>query len=141
MRTLRRFGLVGPQRRSANGDPGASLVTVMSFAPTALRRVRLLAPEVPTVLLLERLGPARRAGDLPSGTSVAGPGLDLVRAHPKFVARSHKHGHAVYVWTVDDPGDIAFVLGLGVDAVISNDPGTALRVRGELNQNNLGREV
>ena len=141
VRTLRRFGLVRPERRPAGNDPGESLVTVMSFAPTALRRVRLLAPTVPTVLLLERLGPARRAGDLPTGTSIAGPGLDLLRAHPKFVTRSHKHGHQVYVWTVDDPEDIAFVLGLGVDAVISNNPGTAMRVRAELAQNNLGNEV
>jgi glycerophosphoryl diester phosphodiesterase len=133
VRTLRRFGLVRRERRRAADDPGESLVTVMSFAPTALRRVRLLAPTVPTVLLLERLGPARRAGDLPTGTSAAGPGLELVRAHPKFVARAHAHGYLVYVWTVDDPGDVAFVLGLGVDAVISNDPGTALRVRAELN--------
>ena len=132
VRTLRRFGLVRAERRRATDDPGDSLVTVMSFAPIALRRVRLLAPTVPTVLLLERLGPARRIGDLPAGTAAAGPGLDLVRAHPKFVARVHEHGHLVYVWTVDDPDDIAFVLGLGVDAVISNDPGTALRVRTDL---------
>ncbi len=132
VRTLRRFGLVRPEQRRATDDPRDSLVTVMSFAPIALRRVRLLAPTVPTVLLLERLGHTRRTGDLPTGTSAAGPGLRVVRAHPKFVARAHDHGHPVYVWTVDNPLDIAFVLGLGADAVISNVPGTALRVRTEL---------
>lgn len=141
VRTLRRFDLVRAERRNAGDDPSASLVTVMSFAPTALRRVRLLAPTVPTVLLLERLGHARRPGDLPTGTTAAGPGLRVVRAHPKFVAQAHEHGHPVYVWTVDDPGDITYVLGLGVDAVISNDPGAALRVRAELAGNNSGNEV
>jgi glycerophosphoryl diester phosphodiesterase len=141
VRTLRRFGLVRPDRRRAVNDPGGSMVTVMSFAPTALRRVRLLAPTVPTVLLMHRVGPARRTGDLPTGTSAAGPGITAVRAHPKFVARAHKHGHLVYVWTVDDPVDIAFVLDLGVDAVISNNPGTALRVRTELAEKSSGDMV
>ena len=136
VRTLRRFNLVRADRRrappeAAAADPGEPFVTVMSFAPTALRRVRLLAPTVPTVLLLERLKPSRRAGDLPTGTSAAGLGLSVVRAHPKLVARVHERGHLVYVWTVDDPADIAFVLGLGVDAVITNDPATALRVRSD----------
>ena len=134
VRTLRRFGLVRPVRadhKAARPDP-AALVTVMSFAPTALRRVRLLAPSVPTVLLLDRLLSARRTGDLPTGTSIAGPGLDLVRAHPRFIEKAHRHGNQVYVWTVDDPADIAFVLGLGADAVISNNPGVAVEVRRQL---------
>ena len=58
-----------------------------------------------------------------------------------MVARTHEHGHPAYVWTVDDPKDIAFVLGLGVDAVISNDPGTAIRVRAELARRNSENQV
>jgi glycerophosphoryl diester phosphodiesterase len=140
VRTLRRFGLVRPERRSTGEHPGESLVTVMSFAPTALRRVRLLAPTVPTVLLLERHGPARRTRELPAGTA-AGFSLALVRAHQKLVARTHEHGHPAYVWTVDDPNDVAFVLDLGVDAVISNDPGTAIGVRAELARRNSENQV
>lgn len=102
--------------------PTEGRVTVMSFAPTALRRVRLLAPDVPTVLLLERLTPGRRDGSLPAGVSIAGPSLATLRADPRFVARAHAKAHGVYVWTVDDPDDVAFVLALGVDAVITNRP-------------------
>ena len=130
VRSLRRFGLVRPDRvgaRTPSADLSA-LVTVMSFAPTALRRIRLLAPSVPTVLLLERLLPARRIGDLPTGTCIAGPGLEVLRAHPRYVERAHRHGNQVYVWTVDEPADIAYVLDLQVDAVISNNPGLALKV-------------
>jgi glycerophosphoryl diester phosphodiesterase len=98
----------------------------MSFAQTALRRVRLLAPDVPTVLLLERLLPGRRDGVLPVGVGIAGPSLALVRAEPEFVARAHARGNSVYVWTVDEPADVEFVLGLGVDAVITNRPGAVV---------------
>ena len=93
---LRRFGWAG------RAGPGESLrepadlsnpVTVMSFAPTALRRVKLLAPDIPTVLLMERLYPVRREGMLPAGVPIAGPGLHLLRADPGFVARAHARGH------------------------------------------------
>jgi glycerophosphoryl diester phosphodiesterase len=43
------------------------------------------------------------------------------------VERLHSRGHRVHVWTVDDQEDIDYVLGLGVDAVISNYPGRVLR--------------
>jgi glycerophosphoryl diester phosphodiesterase len=97
-------------------------VVVMSFAPTAVRRVRLLAPDIPTVLLLERLMPQRRAAILPLGVSIAGPGLHVVRAEPEFVARAHARGYRVYVWDVDEPADVHFVLDLGVDTIITDHP-------------------
>ncbi|MDT4926298.1 MAG: glycerophosphoryl diester phosphodiesterase [Pseudonocardiales bacterium] len=122
---LDRFGWAGqpgpPEtlREPANMD---NRVIVMSFAPTAVRRVRLLAPEIPTVLLLERLMPQRRAGILPAGVPIAGPGLHVLRADPDFVARAHARGHQVYVWTVDKPEDVEFVLDLGVDTIITDHP-------------------
>lgn len=108
--------------------PTEGRVSVMSFAATALRRVRLLAPDVPTVLLLERLMPGRREGSLPSGVAIAGPSLATLRADPRFVARAHAKGNRVYVWTVDEVDDVDFVLGLGVDAVITNRPATVMSI-------------
>jgi glycerophosphoryl diester phosphodiesterase len=122
---LGRFGWAGragpPQtlREPANPD---NRVIVMSFAPTAVRRVRLLAPDIPTVLLLERLLPQRRAAILPLGVSIAGPGLHVLRAEPEFVARAHARGHQVFVWTVDDVADVEYVLDLGVDTIITDHP-------------------
>jgi glycerophosphoryl diester phosphodiesterase len=100
----------------------ANRVIVMSFAPTAVKRVRLLAPDIPTVLLLERLIPPRKAAIMPVGVSIAGPGLHVLRADPDFVARAHARGHQVFVWTVDDPIDVEFVLELGVDTIITDHP-------------------
>jgi len=39
-----------------------------------------------------------------------------------LVARVHEAGGQIYVWTVDDPEEIARLEELGVDAVITNDP-------------------
>ena len=128
VRLLQRYGLAHrPGQPFA--PPNGVGVTVMSFASTSLRRIRLLSPSLPTVLLLNRLLPPWRNGELPTGTRIAGPGVDLVRADPGFVARAHGHGNQVYVWTVDDPIDQRMALQLGVDALITNDPAGALRSR------------
>jgi glycerophosphoryl diester phosphodiesterase len=122
---LARFGWAGRPgppvslREPARPD---NRVIVMSFAPTAIRRVRLLAPDIPTVLLFNRLLPVRREGFLPAGASIAGPGLRVLRADPDFVARAHTRGHPVFVWTVDRPEDVRFALDLGVDTIISDYP-------------------
>lgn len=120
------------------GDPGAepslrhppdmnNRATVMSFAPTALRRVKLLAPDVPTVLLLDRMLPLRRDGLLPAGVPIAGPSLRMLRTVPEYVGRAHARGHLVYAWTVDEPEDVQFVVDLGVDTIITNRPGDVIR--------------
>jgi glycerophosphoryl diester phosphodiesterase len=104
----------------------SSPVTVMSFSPVALRRIRLLAPVLPTVQLYRHLPVRRRDGSLPAAADIAGPSVEVLRAYPGYVRRVHRGGGRVYVWTVDEPEDIDLVLGLGVDAVITNRPGDVL---------------
>jgi glycerophosphoryl diester phosphodiesterase len=108
----------------------ANRAIVMSFAPTALRRVKLLAPDIPTVLLLDRLMPTRRDGVLPTGVPITGPSLRVLRAEPSYVERAHARGHRVFVWTVDEPDDVQFVLELGVDTIITNRPGEVIESLG-----------
>jgi glycerophosphoryl diester phosphodiesterase len=122
---LARFGWAGrpgPPDSMRQLPDMDSPVMVMSFAPTALRRIKLLAPDVPTVLLLERRIPGLRDGMLPAGVPIAGPGLHLLQADPGFVARAHVRGNRVYVWTVNEPDEVEFVRGLGVDTIITDRP-------------------
>jgi glycerophosphoryl diester phosphodiesterase len=118
---LERFGLADPITRSV------SQVTVMSFSATSLRRVHVMAPTIPTVFLMEHVPLRYRDGTLPTRCSIAGPSLEILRAHPRYVERVHAQGNRLHVWTVDEPEDIELVLGLGVDAVISNHPRRVLR--------------
>jgi glycerophosphoryl diester phosphodiesterase len=120
---LRRFGLV------VDGRPvdraGKPAVRVMSFSPIALRRIHAMAPGLPTVRLLRRLPPH----GLPSPASeitAVGPGLSLLRRFPRMVDSAHATGREVHVWTVNDEADMAYVLDLGVDAVITDRPGALL---------------
>ncbi|GCD98246.1 glycerophosphodiester phosphodiesterase [Embleya hyalina] len=113
---LERFGLAEP----ADEDP--SLIRVMSFSQLSLRRMRLMAPSLPTVFLMEHVPLLFRDGTLPRDVRIAGPSIDIVRAHPRYVARLHRAGHRVHVWTVDTPEDVELCLRLGVDAIITNRP-------------------
>jgi glycerophosphoryl diester phosphodiesterase len=122
VRALRRFGL--ENRSSAQTG---TTVSVLSFATVALRRVRLLAPSVPLVLLMDRSSPIRRDGSLPTGVGTAGPGVRALRADPGYVERAHAMGRRVFCWTVDEPGDVEFVSELGVDAIITNRPAAVRR--------------
>ena len=99
----------------------------MSFAPTSLRRVHAMAPELPTVYLMSRVPLRYRDGTLPPRVDIAGPDLEILRSHPRYVERVHAAGNRLHVWTVDTEDDVAMVLALGVDAVISNHPRRVLR--------------
>lgn len=113
---LRRYGLCAPQ-----GTERAR-VAVMSFSWLGLRRVRSLAPRLPTVLLMERVPMRFRDGTLPLGVGIAGPSIQIVRAYPSYVRRVQQHGHRVYVWTVNDAVDVAHCRAAGVDAIITDRP-------------------
>ena len=113
VRLLRRFGWAGAGDPGATGPAasrrgagaGRAPVTIMSFAPTALRRIRLLAPSVPLTLLMDerRIPPLRRDGSLPAGVHISGPGIRLLRSEPDYVERAHQAGNRVFCWTVDRP--------------------------------------
>ena len=105
-------------------------VRVMSFSQLSLRRLRDLAPDLKTVLLMERVPLRFRDGSLPANVGISGPSIEIVRAHPRYVERAHRHGKQVHVWTVDEPDDVDLCLDLGVDAIITNRPGRVLRALG-----------
>jgi glycerophosphoryl diester phosphodiesterase len=117
---LKRFGLARP--RSEHD----SRIRVMSFSQLSMRRVRALAPGLPTVFLMDRVPLRFRDGSLPFGSGIAGPSIEIVRAHPRYVERVHRAGQRMHVWTVDDPADVALCADLGVDAIITNRPGAVL---------------
>jgi glycerophosphoryl diester phosphodiesterase len=121
---LRRHGLADP------GPDDPVRVTVMSFAALALRRIRVLAPALPTVYLLEILPPGVGRGRLPFGARIAGPGIGLARSRPSLIPVLRAAGHQTYVWTVNAEPDLDVVLAQQVDGVITDRPRFVLdRVR------------
>jgi glycerophosphoryl diester phosphodiesterase len=117
---LRRFGLDRPK------PDDALRATVMSFSPTAVRRIRQALPEVATVMLIEIPALTGRTGWLPFGTTIGGPGIRVLRSFPDLANRIHRRGHKVFVWTVNSPEDLQLVLELHVEGIITDRPGFVL---------------
>jgi len=121
---LRQHGLAEP-------DPaGPVQVAAMSFSALAVRRLRRLAPGLPTVQLLELLPPGLRLRRLPFGARIAGLSIALVRSRPELVAELRAGGNQIYVWTVNEPADLALVLRHRVEGVITDRPADALAALG-----------
>ena len=114
------------QRAATTGGP----YLVSSFHEPTVDRVRELAPELPSALLvIDAPEPARLAERL------AAKGHRALHPHHAFVngevvAAAHAAGLALNTWTVDDPERIRWLADLGVDAVIVNDPAAALAALG-----------
>lgn len=113
---LRRYGMARPRSKED------SAVVMMSFSTRAVRRIRGHTDTLPTVLLLENLSLNRWDGTLPPYADYTGPGIRGLRADPDYVDRARAHGHETYVWTVDDPADVALCAGLGVRFLATNSP-------------------
>lgn len=107
-------------------------VLFSSFLPSNLSRARSYLPEVPSGLLALNgfLGAWSRSFGFSFGKYQA--------LHPNIkdttheqVQRVHRLGKRIHVWTVNTEADMRRLFGWGVDAIFTDDPQLAVRVRGE----------
>jgi glycerophosphoryl diester phosphodiesterase len=102
-------------------------VRVMSFSYVALNRVKKLAPDLDVVMLVDKIYAWQLTRNLVGSDWIAGPGIDLLRENPRFRARLARSGRSIHVWTVNTPEDLDLCVELGVEAIITDTPGKALR--------------
>ncbi|TIC82713.1 glycerophosphodiester phosphodiesterase family protein [Nocardioides sp. GY 10127] len=95
---------------------------VMSFSYTAIQRIERLAPELPVVQLIERSAMWPMLRRVVRGRWILGPGVELLREHPRLARRLAEGRHDLHVWTVNTAEDLQLCLDLGVKAVISDRP-------------------
>ncbi len=128
--------------RSAGAD---QRTTIQSFDWRTLQEARRIAPEIPTVALteadtallqdgrwtaglrLDDFGGSVPAMVAASGADIWSPDSETLTA--ESVRESHDRGLPVVPWTVNEPDDIAAMIGLGVDAIISDYPKRVLDAR------------
>ena len=98
-------------------------VIISSFSPRALRRMRRAAPELPRALLTAWPAPPELI------LAWAGPLLAPQALHPPHrlvhaasVATAHRLGLRVNAWTVNERADMARMIALGVDGIITDRP-------------------
>ncbi|MDR7475533.1 MAG: glycerophosphodiester phosphodiesterase, partial [Armatimonadota bacterium] len=95
-------------------------VTVSSFDHPLLLEVRAHLPKVPrAVLYVARpVDPLRLARD--AGADLLHPHWSLLSSD--VVEAAHAAGLGVETWVVDDPEEMARVVAMGVDGVMTNHP-------------------
>jgi glycerophosphoryl diester phosphodiesterase len=103
---------------------------ISCFHLPTIDRVHELAPTLPTAWLL---GLIEGPGSLIE--RAAAHGHVAIHPHHAFVTDelvrlAHEAGLAVNTWTCDDPDRIRWLADHGVDAVVTNEPDTALRALG-----------
>jgi glycerophosphoryl diester phosphodiesterase len=127
-------------------------VMVQSFDWRTLQLVQKLAPDIPTVYLTVQAGrdgtvspdratawtagfnPAEHGRSVPRTIKAAGGAIwspysrDLT---PELVSEAHEIGLRVVVWTVNQPADMARLIEMGVDGIISDRPDLLRKAAGE----------
>ena len=99
---------------------------VSSFDKLALRRLKQLHPDVYTCLLYDKMkSPAATAQKL--GCSAIHPYYGFLSK--RTVNSAHARKLKVNCWTVDDADEIAYMIDLGCDGIITNRPDVALKTR------------
>jgi glycerophosphoryl diester phosphodiesterase len=127
-------------------------IMVQSFDWRTLQLVQKRAPGIPTVYLTLQKGPGAtnsqdKATEWTAGFNPADYGKSLPRTikaaggavwSPYFgdvdadlITESHRLGLRAVVWTVNKPEDIARMIDIGVDGIISDRPDLLRKVAGE----------
>jgi glycerophosphoryl diester phosphodiesterase len=113
---LQRFGLATP------ASAAHAKVVVMSFAASAVWRVRRSAPLLPTVLLGDASYYLGGGAATTVGATAVGPSIKSLRERPALVDRAEAAGRSTYCWTVDEQEDVRFCSELGVRWIATNYP-------------------
>jgi glycerophosphoryl diester phosphodiesterase len=134
---------VGPLLELLQVEKFSDRVMVQSFDWRTLQLVQKLAPAIPTVYLTLQKGsaptvqldkasdwtagfnPAEHANSLPRTIKAAGGAIwspYFGDVNPALISESHGLGLSVVVWTVNKPEDMARLIDMGVDGIISDRP-------------------
>lgn len=104
-------------------------VIVASFLDEALQTFRAIAPEVATSAATDETAAfffslAEGAPVVPPVCAFQVPATfaDVTVVDERFVTAAHAAGVAVHVWTINEAQEMARLLDLGVDAIISDRP-------------------
>ena len=102
-------------------------VCVGSFSDERLERIRELLPGVCTslgplgILHLGQAAQGEAVGPLPAPCAQVPTHFgDIEVVTPAFVDEAHRRGMQVHVWTIDEPEEMARLVDLGVDGIMTD---------------------
>lgn len=122
--------LAAPVVEAIRAAGAVDRTVLVSFLDATLAEVRALGPELTTGLALGEMLAFAGLDDT-TEASYLPPGKVLQASYTQFdpaqtLARAHRLGMKVQFWTVNQPDDMAMLLGLGADAIFTDDPASLL---------------
>lgn len=105
---LKAHGLYSPDR-----------VMFISFTRYICDRLAQIAPEFTNQYLSGNATPAELHESGISGIDYNG---NVLREHPEYIRQSHELGMSTNVWTINIPAEFPEYVGMGVQAVTTNEP-------------------
>ena len=129
-------GIIGPTLKVIDAAGMRRMVLLTSEFQPRLDEIRGAAAEIPTsfgyfeIAAFMQAMAARDASYHPPGDAIQIPPeyYSWKLATPETVEMAHRHGIEVHVWTVNEEAEMRAMLELGVDGVMSDFPGLALKV-------------
>ncbi len=101
-------------------------VMIFSFIRKAVANIAGLEPLLPTTWLVSDLPYQREQRQEiirdALRARVSAIGLSKETVDPEFIRHAHSCGLQVFVWTVDEPADMKFLIRIGIDAIITDRP-------------------
>lgn len=119
---LKHGAKVAPVVRAVRRARAAGWVILASFEPGLVRDARRLAPDIPRMLIAED-GDLKKL--LRTMTALGATGLSLNHQAVRnraVVDLIHRHGGAVWCWTVNDAPAMRRLAARGVDAILGDNP-------------------
>jgi glycerophosphoryl diester phosphodiesterase len=106
-------------------SPAPHRVLVRSFDHDILRAFHDLEPQIPLAALIGYASDDWVAIAHSAGAAIISPHYTTVTR--ERVVGAHDAGIRVSVWSVNEPDDWARLAALGIDSIITDDPGAAVR--------------
>jgi glycerophosphoryl diester phosphodiesterase len=103
-------------------------IVLMSFNPLGVLRFSKINPLIPRVQLKEMAYPFMQLFPNLGSPEIIGLKIELLMKRPQLYTKFKKQGKKIYVWAADSYEEIIFCSKQGVDAVITNNPETAVKL-------------
>jgi glycerophosphoryl diester phosphodiesterase len=124
----RRPGLVAAVARLMQARAGAGNLLMSSFNPLVVLAHAALAPAIPTAWLVDSPRLAAQRSLTATGNTALHPRHLLITA--ASIATWKEQGRRVNTWTVNEPARAVELARLGVDCLISDNPGLLIESLG-----------
>ena len=105
-------------------------VTFISFLPEVWEQLETLTPESPCIHLLDSAAAlaSLAMGDAGTTSVAAGVGVPCSIVNEGMVGHLHRHGFAVFAWTVDDPQEMRRLIDCDINGIVTNRPAALAEV-------------